>query len=93
MPEHIQQDPIELSDRFITLANEMRHTGYDINVISAALMTAASYYATYAAAGNEGYLQPSGVDKVTEVFKAYLARVQQVKKNHYNPNGQESERG
>lgn len=79
----------ELVDRFIALANEMRHEGNDISVISAAFMTSCSIYATYASAGNTGYLMPSGVDKVTEVFKAYLIRTQLIKKSQYNPDGKD----
>jgi hypothetical protein len=43
-------------------------------------MSASAFYATFVAAGNDGGLNPSGVDKVTEAYKATLERVQTYKK-------------
>ena len=68
-----------LVGRFIQLANEMRSNGKQGGVINAALMTASGIFATYLAAGNEGYLQPSGVDKVTDLYRRTLTNVQRSK--------------
>ncbi len=68
-----------LSGRFIALANEMKNEGKDQQMVNAALMSASGIYATYTAAGNEGGLTPSGVDKVVSVYKANLENVQKLK--------------
>lgn len=68
------------TERFISLANEMKDDGLETNVISAALMSASAIYATYTAAGNNGVLQPSGVDKVAEIYRANLAHIQKRKR-------------
>ena len=66
--------------RFIDLANEMTSEGLDINLISAALMAASGIYATYAAAGNNGALESSGVDKVVEIYRNNLQHIQNRKR-------------
>ena len=66
--------------KFIDLANELREEGYDIQLVSAALMSASGIYATYVTAGNEGGLQPSGVDKVVMMYRRNLEHIQEVKK-------------
>jgi hypothetical protein len=66
--------------KFIGLANELKDEGYDIQLISAALMSASGIYATYASAGNEGGLQPSGVDKVVMMYRRNLEHIQEAKK-------------
>ena len=68
------------TNKFIDLANELREEGYDIQLISAALMSASGIYATYASAGNEGGLQPSGVDKVVMMYRRNLEHIQEAKK-------------
>ena len=70
----------ELSSRFIELANEMKDAGQDIKRISSGLMQASAIYATYVAAGNEGYLRDSGVKKVADVYVNGLRELQQLKK-------------
>ncbi len=67
-------------NRFIELANGMKDDQVDINVVSSALMTATAVYCTYAAAGNEGGLNTSGVDKMITEFRTRLERVQAAKK-------------
>ena len=59
------------------MANE---EGQDIKMISAALMAASGVYATFMAAGNQGFLAPNGIDRVAEVYKNNLAYIQQRKK-------------
>ena len=68
-----------LSERFIALANEMKNEGKDQQMVNAALMSASGIYATYTAAGNDGGLTPTGVDKVVAVYKANLENVQKLK--------------
>jgi len=67
-------------NRFIALANEMKDAGTDIKVVNAALMTASGLYTSYVAGGNEGGLTDSGVDKVTEIYRRELARIQKIKR-------------
>ncbi len=66
--------------KFIDLANELKEEGYDPQLLSAALMAASGIYATYVSAGNEGGLQPSGVDKVVMMFRRNLEHIQERKK-------------
>ena len=68
-----------LSARFIALANEMKNEGKSQQMVNAALMSASGIYATYTAAGNDGGLNPSGVDQVVAVYKANLENVQKLK--------------
>lgn len=74
------QDYYELSERFITLANQMKDEGKPIQMVNAALMSASGVYATFTSAGNEGGLTPSGIDKVVAVYKVNLENVQKMKK-------------
>ena len=66
--------------RFVDLANEMQSEGLDINLVSAALMASSGIYATYVAAGNNGALEPSGVDKVVTVYRNNLEHIQKRKR-------------
>jgi hypothetical protein len=66
--------------KFIGLANELKQGGFEPPLISAALMTASCVYSTYVAAGNQGGLNPSGIDKLVETYRAQLEFVQQRKR-------------
>jgi hypothetical protein len=66
--------------RFIELANEMKDEGLNVQLISAALMSASGIYATYVSAGNKGGLQPSGVDKVVMMYRRNLEHIQERKR-------------
>jgi hypothetical protein len=78
------------TERFIKLANEMANEeGQDIKMISAALMAASGVYATFMAAGNQGFLAPNGIDRVAEVYKNNLAYIQQRKKQELEAQGLE----
>ncbi len=66
--------------QFIDLANALREEGYEPQLISAALMAASGIYATYVSAGNDGGLQPSGVDKVVMMYRRNLEHIQERKK-------------
>lgn len=75
--------------KFIELANELKDKGYEPQLISAALMAASGVYATFVTAGNEGGLQPSGVDKVVMMYRRNLEHIQERKKavNEARENG------
>ena len=67
-------------NRFIDLANTIKDEGTDINVVASGLMAASGLYATYAMGGNEGTLNPAGLDKLTDTFRDQLVRIQRGKK-------------
>ncbi len=67
-------------ERFVKLANAMQREQVPQGVISTALMTASGIYATYVAAGNEGGLTTSGMDKITAAYRGQLEQVQKLKK-------------
>jgi hypothetical protein len=71
----------QCAQRFIDLANSMKDEGTSINVVSAGMITATGLYASYVAAGNEGGLTESGIEKVAAVFKNELERIQAIKKS------------
>ncbi|MEH6588623.1 MAG: DUF3144 domain-containing protein [Halioglobus sp.] len=73
------------TSQFIELANSMQNNGESGEVVSAALMSASAFFATYVAAGNAGGLNPSGVEKVTEAYKDTLERVQSYKREQADP--------
>ena len=68
------------TNRFIELANQLKNESIDTTLISGALMTASGIYATYVAAGNNGALQPSGVEKVVGLYRRTLEHHQEVKR-------------
>lgn len=78
------QEQTQLHDdcmqRFIDLANAMKDEGIPINVVSWSLMTACGIYATYSVVGNEGGLNPSGVDKVADAFRQNLLNIQSLRR-------------
>ncbi len=68
------------TNKFIQLANQLKDEKIDPTLVSGALMTASGIYATFVAAGNEGALEPSGVDKVVALYRRTLEHHQEVKK-------------
>ena len=68
--------------RINVLANVIKDEGVSAKVVSAGLMTASGIYATYLAGGNDGGLTPSGIDKVTAVYRSQLESVQEAKRAH-----------
>lgn len=70
----------QATNRFIDLANDLKNEGLDPALVSGALMTASSIYATYVAAGNQGALEPSGVDKVVGLYRRTLEHFQSIKR-------------
>ena len=71
----------QLTTRFIELGNTIKDEGVAMEVVSAAMMSASSFYATYAIAGNEGVLSAEGVAKVTEAYGGTLQKVQDYKRD------------
>ena len=69
-----------LVEQFVKLANEMKDAGKPVSMINMALMSASATYGSYVAAGNEGYLKPSGVDKLVAAYHAEATRVQEIKR-------------
>lgn len=68
------------TQKFVDLANELTAEGQSIELVNAALMSASCIYSTFAAAGNAGALEPSGVDKVTAMYRRNLEHIQERKK-------------
>ena len=68
------------TNKFIELANQLKEENIDVQLISGALMTASGVYATYTAAGNDGALEPSGVDKVVDLYRRTLEHHQVAKR-------------
>jgi hypothetical protein len=90
-----QQQQIEAhnkaTERFVQLANTMANEeGQDIKMISAALMAASGIYATFMAAGNQGFLAPGGVERVAQVYKNNLGYIQERKKQELEAQGLEA---
>ncbi len=67
-------------NQLIELANQLKDNGTDIRIIAAAMNTAAGIYTTYVEAGNQGFLQPGGVDRVCAAYRKQLEFIQQRKK-------------
>lgn len=73
---------------FIELANNLaKEDDQDVKIVSAALMAASGVYATFIAAGNDGYLAPGGVDKVAGMYKNNLAYIQERKQSELKAQG------
>jgi len=70
----------EISTRFIDLANSMKDEELPTKVISAGLMSASTVYVTYVLAGNEGVLNPKGMDEVVNTYRQALTRFQDSKR-------------
>ena len=68
------------TNKFIELANQLKNENIDTTLINGAMMTASGIYATYVAAGNDGALEPAGVDKVVDVYRRTLEHHQTVKR-------------
>ncbi len=69
------------TNKFIELANQLKNENIDPALVSGALMTASGIFATFVAAGNDGTLEPSGVDKVVDLYRRTLEQFQTIKKN------------
>ena len=76
-----QEKHMYCTNKFIELANQLKAEEIDINLVNGALMTASGIYATYVAAGNQGALEPSGVEKVVTLYRRTLEHHQKIKKS------------
>jgi hypothetical protein len=74
-------------ERFVRLANEMKNESKGLTTIIAALVSAAATYGSCVAAGNEGYLKPSGVDKLVDANRRHALRVQDLKRESIQRSG------
>ena len=79
----------ETMNRFIELANSVKDEGVSTHVVSAAMMTASAVYATYVAAGNEGGLHDSGVDKIVDAYRHQMEQVQAIKRAEFEQQQQQ----
>ena len=86
-----QEQQMAATNRFITLANELKDNGIPVHVVSWSMLTAAAVYATYSVAGNTGGLNPSGVDKVVDSFRDCMNQVQDARKRELQDAGAEIE--
>lgn len=83
--QHQQID--QAINRFIALANELKDDGADIRLLSAAMTTASCIYSTYVEAGNQGFLQPAGVDKLCDAYRKQLEHIQRRKQEELKAAG------
>ena len=74
------------TQKFIDLANELCKEDIDNKLVSGALMASSGIYATFVAAGNEGGLEPSGVDKIVSMYRRNLEHIQKRKKEELEKN-------
>jgi hypothetical protein len=78
----------QATNEFIELANKMvNERGFDRNLVSAAMMAASGVYATFIAAGNQGFLADNGVEKVASMYKNNLVYIQKRKKEDLEAQG------
>lgn len=75
----VSEQKIECVNEFVELANAMAAKGQSPQVVSSGLMTACALYATYVVTGNDGALQSTGIEKITQLFGSELATVQKAK--------------
>ena len=74
----------ECMQRFIDFANTMKDEGIETRLVSAGLMSASAIYGTYAVAGNEGRLNPTGIEKMLAAYRQQLEQVQKAKAEAQN---------
>lgn len=75
-----QEKHMYCTNKFIELANELKKEDIDNSMVSGSLMTASCIYSTYVAAGNNGALESSGIDKVVQIYRRTLEHHQAAKK-------------
>ena len=88
-PQERDAQIMTMVQEFIDVANRLKDEGKPVEIINASLMLASGTYATYLAAGNNGYLKESGIRKVSEAYRTNLERVQEIKKAQLNLDGKE----
>ena len=82
---------LDVMNRFITLANDIKDEKVPVHVVSWAMMMASAVYSTYSVAGNSGGLNPSGVDKVVDSFRDCMNQVQDARKRELQEAGADIE--
>ena len=75
----VAEEKMECVNEFIALANAMKDKGVSLQMVSSSLMTASALYATYTVTGNDGALNETGIQKLTELFGSELENVQKAK--------------
>ena len=83
MTDQGTRDHQAATEKFVALANELTQGGLPTDLVSHAMMMASGLFATFAVAGNEGGLNPSGVDKVVDNYRKTLEHIQKVKEVEY----------
>ncbi|MEM9253867.1 MAG: DUF3144 domain-containing protein [Pseudomonadota bacterium] len=83
MAENSSETHQQCVERFIELANGMRDEGIDPNMVSHSLMSASGVYTSYVIGGNEGGLTETGIDKVVDVYRQELQRIESIKQKKY----------
>lgn len=83
MVETTAQEQAAVMQRFIDLANQIKNEDIAKEAISTALMAASAVYATYCFAGNEGGLNASGVERVSEAYRQTLKNVQAARRAEF----------
>ena len=78
---------LSMIDEFVAVANRLKDEGNDTDLVNAAFMLASGNYATFLAAGNQGYLKEDGIRKIAEAYKHNLTLLQDLKKAQFNPDG------
>ena len=86
-----QDQQMEATNRFISVANELKDSGVPVHVISWSMLTSCAVYSTFSVAGNTGGLNPSGVDKVVDSFRDCMNQVQEARKAELSGAGAELE--
>jgi len=76
-----QEKHMYCTNKFIELANELKNEDIDLHLVNGSLMSASGIYATFVAAGNEGALEPSGVEKVVGLYRRTLEHHQASRKS------------
>ena len=76
-------------EEFIAVANRLKDEGNSTDLVNVAFMLASGNYATFLAAGNEGYLKEDGIRKVAEAYRHNLTLLQNLKKAQLNPDGKD----
>lgn len=80
---------LSMVSQFIDVANRLKDEKNPIELVNTALMLASCTYATYLAAGNEGYLKEGGVRKIAQAYEQNLQKLQELRKRQFNPDGEE----
>jgi len=87
MSDNDGQRHMKLINRFVEIANAMKDEGHPVEMVNHAMMCASSIYASYSVAGNEGFLQDSGIDKVSGMYRDQLVRVREMRQQELKAQG------